>query len=58
MTSERLIYNWSLDMLSSLDESDVDFTIPFVISFVQFEENHCFAFFSKSSYILYFITCY
>lgn len=25
-------------MLSSLDESDVDFTIPFVISFVQFEE--------------------
>lgn len=45
-------------MLSSLDESDVDFTIPFVISFVQFEENRCFAFFSKSSYILYFIICY
>ena len=58
MTSERLFYNWSLDMLSSLDESDVDFTIPFVISFVQVEENRCFAFFSKSSSILYFIICY
>ena len=38
-------------MLSCLEESDVDFTIPFVISFVQLKENHCFAFFSKPNYI-------